>query len=223
MVVVLGQHLDCVADALDDRSPDEHAGKSPSIPVDRAARLRTTRAGGRRRCAHTVQSSTPSAGGRRVAVVARRAASRISPAHVAERRQAVARARSLSGSRRPDVSSSLAIVVDSPPGRNSASRPLRCSGTRTSTASTPSASSTSRCSRNAPCSARTPAFMTWRRPGRAPRLPAPLGELHVELVDLVAAHRPRRGRARPWRRWRDRRSAWSPRRSPSPASPDRRS
>ena len=62
--------------------------------------------------------------------------------------------------------------------------------------------------RNAPWSARTP---TWR--DRIVPATSPDRHSAVELVDLVAriaSPRPRR----PWRRWRDRRSGWSPRRSP---------
>ena len=46
---------------------------------------------------------------------------------------------SRNGSRRPDESSSLSIVVDSPPGRTIASTPARCSGRLTSVTSAPSA------------------------------------------------------------------------------------
>src|SRR5680860_195233 len=106
-------------------------------------------------------------------------ASRIRPAQVAKT-ASPSSMRSRSGARMPEVSRSRDMVVDSPPGRNNASRPLRCSGARTSTASTPSTSSTSRCSRNAPWSASTPAFIG---------LAAAVSELHVEIVDLLAAHR----------------------------------
>src|SRR6185436_821212 len=106
--------------------------------------------------------------------------STIRPAHTASAGMP-SRSASRSGVRKPDESSSLSTVVDSPPGSTMPSTPASWPGVFTSDALAPNASRVSTCSRNAPCSARTPIFTR--------RLPTALGELHLELSDLLARHR----------------------------------
>ena len=102
------------------------------------------------------------------------------------------------------------------PGRTSASTPremLRDRGPRADVGAERQPAP-QRARANAPCSASTPTFTWWPPRRRRTSLPAPLGELDVERVDLLAAASPRRARGTPWRRCRRRGSGWSPRRSP---------
>ena len=71
--------------------------------------------------------------------------------------------------------------------------------------------------------ARSRVFMAWRPRGHRSISPAAIGELDVEGVDLLAAHRVAEARATPWPRWWRRRSGWWPRRSPWPSWAGRRS
>jgi hypothetical protein len=64
--------------------------------------------------------------------------------------------RSRSGSKSSNVRASLAMVVDSPPGRISPSQASSSAGRRTPIARTPRSVSIRRCSRTSPCRAKTP-------------------------------------------------------------------
>src|SRR5580698_8794183 len=87
------------------------------------------------------------------------------------------------GSPSPSRSIPNVIVVDSPPGITSPSRPSRSLGTRTSRTSAPNARSIRPCASNPPCRASTPIVGT--------PLPAALGEelLALELRALETLHR----------------------------------
>src|SRR3954463_11740174 len=113
------------------------------------------------------------------------AASRIMPAHVPNTGKWSVR-RSAMASKRPDDSSSIDIVVDSPPGMTRASTRARSAGVRTSLARAPSSVRATAWSPKAPWSARTPTVgFTWR-----PRVhsPAPFRQLHRDLVHADAGH-----------------------------------
>ena len=84
-----------------------------------------------------------------------RSASRIIPAQVPNVGIPSA-IRFRSGSNSSNVRASLAIVVDSPPGRTSPSQAASSAGRRTAIASTPRSVSTRRCSRTSPWRAKTP-------------------------------------------------------------------
>src|SRR4051794_39431504 len=88
-----------------------------------------------------------------------------------------------SGSARPSRSMPSVIVVDSPPGITSASRPSRSAGVRTMRASAPSRTSTPAWASKSPWMARTPTTKV--------RLPAAVLDeaLLAELRDLDTAHR----------------------------------
>ena len=135
--VVLGEHFDAGADALDDRRADEDAGE---VAVGEAAH-------GERRLERLALAAVAVAAHRDVEDAERRwsgrpsmtsVAHRMSPAQVANAGRPSREPR-VSGSRSSDESSSLSIVVDSPPGRKIASTPSRCSGRLTSATSAPSA------------------------------------------------------------------------------------
>ena len=151
----VGEHLDARRRPLDHRRADEHAGERRRRRARRRrAAPRTTRAGGRSRCGARCTSSTPSgAWSARPSTTSR--ASRISPAQVAERRHAVARARRAAARAAPTCRAACrSWSTRRRAGR--ARRPRRArSGRATSTASTPSASSTSR-ARGTPPAARGP-------------------------------------------------------------------
>ena len=123
---------------------------------------------------------------------------------------------SASGSRSPDVSSSLSIVVDSPPGRTSASTPRELLGRADLDARRRRARRAPHVLAERPLQ-REHADLHDLEASRVTRSPAPLGELDVERVDLLAAHR----LAEPARHLGDDRrrrgSAWWPRRSPWPS------
>ena len=217
---MLGEHLDGRPTRSTTGARMNTPGNGPpGRPSTVERRLERVALACRRRCGGPCTSITPSGGwSGRPSSTSR--ASTISPAHVPKTgspsRSALARA----ASRSPDVSSSLLIVVDSPPGSTSASSRAQVgTGCGPRRSSTPSASSTSRCSRNAPWSARTPAFMPWGHRVESPLRrspsgsPAAVGELDVERARSPRRASPRRDRATPWRRSRRRRSAWSPRRS----------
>ena len=132
----------------------------------RRGRPRTSRPGGRRRCgARRCRWRRSCAGraGRR----ATSAASRIIPAQVPSAGSPSAR-RSASGSNSPDESSSIDIVVDSPPGMTSASTPSSSVGRADLDGVGAERQRAPRRARaNAPCSARTPTFgRTWGPRGR---------------------------------------------------------
>ena len=119
---------------------------------------RTTPAGGRSRCGGRSRRSRRAAAdrpGRRRPRGRARSGPRRPPAPGIPSRSA-----SRNGVRRPDESSSLSIVVDSPPGSTIASIPASCSGVLTSVVCARATSSASACSRNAPCSASTPIFIS---------------------------------------------------------------
>ena len=84
-----------------------------------------------------------------------RSASRIMPAQVPKTGSPLA-IRSRSGSSRSKIRASLAIVVDSPPGRTKPSHSASSDSRRTATGRAPRESRTRRCSRTSPCRARTP-------------------------------------------------------------------
>ena len=135
LAIVLGEHLDTGPDLAYPRRTDED-------PVQRPAHRR----------ARAPPRSWPPAGrtrsGRRRGRPARGACGRArSSPHTCRRRAA----RSGGSPPRARTSpTSRMIVVDSPPGITSPSRPSSCSGRRTSTTSAPSSRSTRACSRNAP-------------------------------------------------------------------------
>ena len=121
------------------------------------------------------------------------------PGAGAEHRHARRRAARRAARTARTTSSSFDIVVDSPPGMHQRVDAVELAGRahldrRRRRARVERAQ---RARANAPCSASTPIVgRTWglhRRAIVGTALPAPLGELGVELVDLEARHRPRRG------------------------------
>src|SRR3954447_24802601 len=116
-----------------------------------------------------------------------RSASRIMPAHDPNAGMPPA-TRFCSGSSRSNVTSSLPIVVDSPPGTTIASTESSSWGRRTRTARAPAASRTATCSRTSPCNASTPMVGVALFMKRG--LPAALGESmrHGQRVDRDADH-----------------------------------
>ncbi len=81
----------------------------------------------------------------------------------------------------------MSIVVDSPPGRKIASTAARCSGRLTSATSAPSARE--RLDVLAECALqREDSDLHADLEASGSRSPTPLGELHVERVDLFTAH-----------------------------------
>src|SRR5690554_1445558 len=84
----------------------------------------------------------------------------MAPAHVPQMGFSLPNA--LRGSIKLKAVASFPMVVDSPPGIISPSRPSRCSGRRTSTASTPMRRSMAMCSMKAPCNAKTPILIDAR-------------------------------------------------------------
>src|SRR5688500_595216 len=119
-----------------------------------------------------------------------RSASRIIPAQVPSIGVS-ARAMAAIGSRRLYASISRRMVVDSPPGRISASRSTRLRGRRTSTGSAPTSRIASTCWRTAPWRASTPIRGFRLAVIGSCRLPASDGEplLRRDLAHGLSAHR----------------------------------
>src|SRR5262249_2884580 len=124
-------------------------------------------------------------------------ASKIMPAQVPSTGSPSA-SRLASGSNRPEDSSSIDIVVDSPPGITSASTRSSCSGVRISDGSAPRSARRRAWAANAPWGASTPTRVRVRPWG--PRAiaaherqvtdsPTAVGQAQVELVHADAGHR----------------------------------
>src|SRR6266536_73550 len=115
-------------------------------------------------------------------------ASTIMPAQVASAGRPASRA-ARTGAQRPIRSMRMVMVVLSPPGITSASRPSRSAGRRTRRVRAPTLSSARTCSRNAPWSAITPTRGVTAAVISTP-LPAPGGEqlLLGDAGDLDPAH-----------------------------------
>ena len=196
-----GEHLDVGAGALDDRGADEHGverrgrrapatSRSASKRVDLAA---VARCGARRR--RWRRSSAGRAGRRGPrwrAGSSRRTCRTPACPSASALGDGVEQARTTRA-----ASTSSSTRRRAAPARR---RRRAASGVRTSTASAPSvAQDALRARANAPCSASTPTVgaspggLAARR-GRAPALPAPLGELRLELVRSRGRASARRGR-----------------------------
>ena len=199
VAVDLGEHLDVVAVLGDPRRADEdrvHRRRTPSISRS-ASNERTWRPNALRLA---LKSSRPRWS----------RSSMISPAQVPST-GVPERTRSRSGSARPSRSIPSVIVVDSPPGMTSPSRPSRSAGTRTSRTSAPSAARIRACASKPPWSARTPTSGAYQ-----PRLARSCCSSSLRVSsDAIAVPRPSEAR----RPARGRGSASWPRRSPRRAAP----
>ena len=151
----------------------------------RRAAPRTTRAGGRSRCGAPSRRARRAAAGRGGR---RRRRSRTGSAPRTSRTPGDPRAASsCSGARSSDESSSLSIVVDSPPGRTIASTLSRCSGRLTER--DVGAERGERLSVFAERALERENPDLHLAASASLRSPASLGELDVERADLLAAHR----------------------------------
>ena len=190
MAVDRRQHLDAGAGALDDRRADEHGVERRRSSPRRRGRSRRCRPDGRsalRRTSMSMHAEAALVG----AAVEHVGGQQDHPGARAEHRHAVARAARRSGSNRPRRLEQHRhrgrLAAGHAPARR---RPSRSAGVADLDAVARRAQpSTLACAANAPCSASTPTF-TWRPPPASRRrLPAALGQLDVELVDLLARHR----------------------------------
>ena len=169
----------------------------PGQPADVELAPRTSRAAGRRRCAAPVTSTAPNdcwSG----AAVDHLAGEQDQARARAEHREPVGERDRPSGARTPDESSSLLIVVDSPPGRISASSAPRSLGRAHLDRLDAERVEHLTMLAERPLQREDADLQAWRPHDR---LPAAVGELDVEGVDLLAAHRLAETASTPWPRW----------------------